>query len=543
MKLYFTCCLLVVLLGLYACRTGYKEDPSFDDKITILENQPQVLLFQLDTCNTTRITDESEATLYLLQTLVRSYTVKGFLPDKEKLEKCIDIFKSKRKIQQQLEALYLLAGIYAREKDTRREVEIIEQAMSLAQQIEDSVWMFHLYSYLSDMYFRQFDMLKFIKYQALAKQSIKEVRIDELDIHTLTLLGKSYLYTDQPELAEQFLSRLAERVEKQHICYSDVHRLLGVAYFKQRKWLQAVEGFERSLTEERDSSNLFTCYSMLTRCQYRLGNRDQAKYYKDQTLRYEREGKTSYSAIEFYRVCAEFAEQVGDYAEETRCLQKAVGKYEQMVKELNGQTLDEAIQGYMRMQDQKENDDRIRVYHRLLFGMILLLICMFLYFANKRKRQAYRYLNLQRRIEVLEKLEGIQDETKALILRDLDVAKQVAMLKYTQREKSEKLLKELDKLDLLKGNTLLTTKWPDFYHHIDITFDHFYTKLVQRYPSLVEKEIQLCCLIVAGFRTEEIAAVWMQSVFTVHKYKTSIRKKMEAPEGADILAFLKEKLY
>ena len=46
----------------------------------------------------------------------------------------------------------------------------------------------------------------------------------------------------------------------------------------------------------------------------------------------------------------------------------------------------------------------------------------------------------------------------------------------------------------------------------------------------------------AGFRTEEIAAVWMQSVFTVHKYKTSIRKKTEAPEAADILVFLDKTL-
>lgn len=77
---------------------------------------------------------------------------------------------------------------------------------------------------------------------------------------------------------------------------------------------------------------------------------------------------------------------------------------------------------------------------------------------------------------------------------------------------------------------------------MDITFDDFHCKQTGRYPSLNEKEIQLCCLMTAGFRTEEIAAVWMQSVYTVHKYKTSIRKKTHAPEAADIVAFLQEKL-
>ena len=49
-------------------------------------------------------------------------------------------------------------------------------------------------------------------------------------------------------------------------------------------------------------------------------------------------------------------------------------------------------------------------------------------------------------------------------------------------------------------------------------------------------------MLVSGFKTEEIAAIWMNSVFSVHKYKTNVRKKINAPEGADIIAFLKEKL-
>ena len=45
-------------------------------------------------------------------------------------------------------------------------------------------------------------------------------------------------------------------------------------------------------------------------------------------------------------------------------------------------------------------------------------------------------------------------------------------------------------------------------------------------------------MMVAGFKTDEIAAIWMQSIFSVHKYKTNIRKKLKTPEGANIIAFL-----
>lgn len=68
------------------------------------------------------------------------------------------------------------------------------------------------------------------------------------------------------------------------------------------------------------------------------------------------------------------------------------------------------------------------------------------------------------------------------------------------------------------------------------------TKLKNKYPILNEKEIQLCCMLLSGFKTEEIAAIWMNSIFSVHKYKTNVRKKIEAPEGADIIVFLTKKL-
>lgn len=124
------------------------------------------------------------------------------------------------------------------------------------------------------------------------------------------------------------------------------------------------------------------------------------------------------------------------------------------------------------------------------------------------------------------------------ILRDFEVAKQIAMLRYTQKEQSAKFIKELNRFNITQNNSLLTTQWDNFYKHIDLSFDNFYTLLKDNFSDLNEKELQLCCMMVARFKTEEIAAIWMQSIFSVHKYKTNIRKKLKTPEGANIIAFL-----
>lgn len=526
-----------------SCTNRQKDDAAFDDKIIILENHPQIILAQLDTCRVTRISTEREATVFLLQTLARSYTNKDFRPDKHKLQDCLSIFEQKDKIQQQLETLYLLADIYGQEQNVRKEIETVEHAMDLARQADDQVWMFHLYSYLSEMYFRQFNMLEFIRYQAMALESISHENVEDLDANTLLLLSKSYLYTGQEGKAGHLLSELSARVKPQHIVYSEIHRTLGRVLFRQGKYEMAKGEFEKALSQEKDSCGLFTCYSMLSLCYYHLNDQTQAEFYKEEAEKYESGKTNNYGEIEFYKGCAEFAARSGNREEEVRCMQQVIDKYDQIVTHLSGNTLDEAIQKYAQMREQQKHDRQIHIYQRVLLVVLLCLVFLILYNQYRKKKQFYQLLTLQRKIETLEQLENMQDETREFILRDLEIAKKIAMLKYTRKEKSERLLRELDNLNLMEGNKLMATRWDDFYHDIDITFDQFHSRLVSTYPELNDKETQLCCLLMAGFRTEEIAAVWMQSVFTVHKCKTNVRKKIKASEGADIIEFLKKKFY
>lgn len=109
----FPLSLLVALLfvGIGCDRRPFKDDPAFDDKVLILENNPELLLVRMtkDSLADRPITDEASATDFLVRTLAQVYTVYGTVPDRERLEQCLAIFRSARKAQQQLETLYLLA--------------------------------------------------------------------------------------------------------------------------------------------------------------------------------------------------------------------------------------------------------------------------------------------------------------------------------------------------------------------------------------------------------------------------------------------------
>ena len=83
-----------------------------------------------------------------------------------------------------------------------------------------------------------------------------------------------------------------------------------------------------------------------------------------------------------------------------------------------------------------------------------------------------------------------------------------------KKEQSAKLLKEIEKFNFIKYNDLLTIQWNSFFFYLYLSFDNFYSMLKENYSCLNEKEMQLCCMMIAGFKTEEIAAIWMQSIFS-----------------------------
>lgn len=530
---------LLVSISVVSCS---RTDVAFRNKIAKIEANPESYLEKADTQRIASIASEKDATNFLLLSWARRFVNRNYYPEKEKLRKSIRFFEKRGEVHPHLAALYLLAQTYKKEKALADEIATVEKAIALAKKEDDKEWLFHLYSYLGDMYIRKYNMLKFVKYQTLANQCVKDLDISNMNIHARIQVAKSFLHVGQYARANVLLQAAEKEIGKQHACYSDCKRLQGIALFRLGEWEPCIGKMQEALEQEDLRSHKFVCCSILTYCHYHTGDLQNAERYREMAVAYDTEGETDFTEIEFYKLCADFARKYQKTEEQIACQSHTIERYENVVKELSGPSLDEAIQAYTHLYEKRQFERRIRAYQYAAFGLILVIAVFTAVHINRKKKQAYQLLLLQRQIHALEALKSIKDETKSLILRDMEIAKHISMLKHTRKEKSEKLLKELDKLNLLEGNNLLNTRWEGFYRHIDITFDDFHSKLTSRYPSLNEKEIQLCCLMTAGFRTEEIAAVWMQSVYTVHKYKTSIRKKTHAPEAADIVAFLQEKL-
>lgn len=63
-------------------------------------------------------------------------------------------------------------------------------------------------------------------------------------------------------------------------------------------------------------------------------------------MKYDTNSETNFAEIEFYKLCAEFSKENNNTNNQIHCLYKTIERYEIILNNLNGKSLDEAIQAY-----------------------------------------------------------------------------------------------------------------------------------------------------------------------------------------------------
>ncbi len=174
----------------------------------------------------------------------------------------------------------------------------------------------------------------------------------------------------------------------------------------------------------------------------------------------------------------------------------------------------------------------------MLFFVTLGGILLFVYLYRRRQRLL---LEKEEEIETLRNMlasgasehsekQPADGNVRKLMLQQLGVIKTIA---GTPTEANQQLLARLMALNEETANALID--WPSIYQTIDLVYDGFYTRLVQKYGNVLnEKELQLCCLLKADFSTKEINMLTRQSLQTIYQRKTQVRQKLNLPEAEDI---------
>ena len=186
----------------------------------------------------------------------------------------------------------------------------------------------------------------------------------------------------------------------------------------------------------------------------------------------------------------------------------------------------------------------------LIVGLVCMVLglCLLLVYLYRRRQRLL--LEKEEEIETLRNMLASADKSddrfrtgasqpadgdvRKLMLQQLGVIKTIA---GTPTEANQQLLARLMALNEETANALID--WPSIYQTIDLVYDGFYTRLVQKYGNVLnEKELQLCCLLKADFSTKEINMLTRQSLQTIYQRKTQVRQKLNLPEAEDITKIL-----
>lgn len=175
----------------------------------------------------------------------------------------------------------------------------------------------------------------------------------------------------------------------------------------------------------------------------------------------------------------------------------------------------------------------------LILGITILSSISF--FINHRRKlliieKEEKIENIQHLLnEVLSSNENTSVNIKKMMLQQLGVIKTLAS---NPTQANQQMLERLLSIDENSVNSLLD--WNSLFQCIDYAYNGFYSHIMQQYGGILNtREIQLCCLLRAGFSTKEINIITKQSIPTIYQRKTQIRAKLSLQEKEDIIEKLK----
>lgn len=447
--------------------------------------------------------------------------------------------------EKEQESLIYLGLVYEQYSDYSSSLICFREALELATKINDTRNMSYLHSKIGVLYSQDYDIAESADHLKVASELLKHQMIDETNTNYLLQAGLTYLYLSEAEHSLSLFEPLYTSMLRADNRYPVLLRNMSVAYIYEEKWEEALRCLTAipSCTEPEKAAvdKLIAIYIyMHTGQKEKL---DSTRIALEELL-----PRISNLNIHqsFYQIDSDYHMQEGDLKKALMQLKRSLVYKDRIQEHLSKGTPDElyAIYQIDKLQIKYGKlEHTVTLIAGLVFVTILFLILFYLWYRRKKRLHIF---DLEAKLETLEciveKNKNSSSQIAGMIIRDLEITKRIALLRSQQINTNQTFLEKLNKVLTIDDKNPFMIEWAQFYDDVDKLYKGFYKYLCTSYPDLNEKELQLCCLMRVGFKTDEIAAVWSQSVYSVQKCRSSVRKKMHTGEGADIILFIEEKM-
>ena len=447
-------------------------------------------------------------------------------------------------------ALYYKASLYKEHKEIEKAQEFYYQAIKEVEKTEDYVLGHLIYAglgglylyrdlidYAKEVYIKAYDYAQMANNKKAIIASCMYLGRIEKELHNY---NKAIVYYNEA-------ITLSKEINASEMLVSALNDL-ALGYMYSKDFQNALHYIKESIKiAEKDSLEINESrYTTIGQIYLKLNQLDSAEFYIKKALT----SSNVYRLENAYITLHNIYNKKNLYKEASSSLAKAWIYNDSITKLDKSRTLIEMQEKYdqQKVKDEAETELRLQKQRTQMYiGIIIVVVLLAGVYARHRYRQRIaRLAEAEERIDTLSRmLEEAQQATneddafvKRMLLQQLGVIRLVANTPTAQNQALLRRLAELGN-DQVPVEELIV--WEDLYPIIDRLYNRFHTRLKERYGSLLtDKEIQTCCLLCAGFSTKEIGVITHQSASSIYVRKTSIRKKIGAEEGADIVGFVNE---
>ena len=260
---------------------------------------------------------ESQERIDLLERLLMEYQPSGRPCPPESRSTCATIL-------QQLGAAYLSRSQAAKAQ------EYLQEALKLAQRLNNSSLTAEVYQYLGRVYSRRRQFSKAISSHETALKQFEEMKNPGSVAESLFDLGNVYLQLGDVQQANLYYQQCLEIKQELGLSYGKVYHQLGnVAYFKGQ-FEEAVQYYQKALKilEDAGDFNVAYQYHQLGIIAQRQGRFEEAVQYYQKALKIREDAGDFYNAASAYHHLGIVAYLREQFEEAVRYYQKALEIFE-----------------------------------------------------------------------------------------------------------------------------------------------------------------------------------------------------------------------
>lgn len=561
--------LIIIVIGLLSCHSGLL-DKVLQQADSLMTNDPDGALALLSSFPHPETLNQADFAAYqLMYTKAKDKCYMDLSRDTTLILKSLVYYKKHGNASQKGWSNYYAGRVYEEAGKLFEAGLYFLKAAEYAGEIPDPLLGMMANYYLGELHDKQYAFDKSLEAYKTSYAIYGQTSEDKYTGTLLHAIGSEFGINGNRDSAYFYLKKALEIAHEQNdtVEIIAIYNDIGLYLQEDSQYLKAKDYLQLSLSLERDSNWMIVQKIALAKNYAYLNESDSAILLLNEVKSIvETSNDVELRAI-YYKALAEMEATTENYESSFFYQKKYITCVDSVYQLQRKSSLAEAeqIYNYLRFQDENKmlrtTHTQIIILVCVLVGLLIIAFILIGWIIRKKKQALS---NAEETIETLRKMQ--EESSNSLENKDVDHEK---ISDYSDKEKERivkkalliqlniaKMLAKLDensdkdKTFLEKFNRLYhgeqqttTVNWKELYLLIDLLYDDFTSKLQSCYTTvLLEKEIQLCCLLKANMDTTEIACVMGQSINTVRTRKTNIRKKLGVQDAANIIVDLDRRL-